>query len=427
MKLISATFLFTITFINLFHFAVAQKNIVPAYIVTNNSDTIRGYINDKNWDKSPHSLQFKQTMNGDFQEYSVSQLQSFYTETGEYYERHIVPVDKSPTEVHKLAQSPGKFIIIDTLLLSVYVKGAASLYYFKDTDNKKHYYIQKNNAPLEELIIRYSLKENNDGQKSLAIDKMYRRQLQVYLSNSDCPTLNGRFEKVEYNRKSLQSLLTDYNKCNPSSTFKFVTSQKKSKIKIGLIAGASTTNLDFKGDAAPHLVTPTFSKATGYTAGLSFDFFLPRSREKWSINNEVRWKAYSTKTYYKEVYSQSRYSESDLSFDLGYLSLVNMIRYRLPFKGIRPFINVGISNAFALKEGNNRFTKVYYYTTYTNENGKAIEDFRKYEQGLIGGLGIEWHRISGELRYETCNGMSEYGNLKSITRTLNFLLTFRLN
>ena len=56
-----------------------------------------------------------------------------------------------------------------------------------------------------------------------------------------------------------------------------------------------------------------------------------------------------------------------------------------------------------------------------------IEDFRKYEQGLIGGLGIEWHRLSGELRYEICNGMSEYSNLKSITKTLNFLLTFRLN
>ena len=172
------------------------------------------------------------------------------------------------------------------------------------------------------------------------------------------------------------------------------------------------TQLAFKGTISNDLTAASFNTAHGYTAGLRAEFFL-KGLKQWSLANELRYKAYQTGAFYKQVHSADRYVENTVSFDLGYGSLVNMIRYHLPLKGIQPYVNAGVSNALALKAGNHKLIESHFYTIYRKEQQKALEDFRKYEQGLVFGLGAGWQKWSGEIRYELANGMSEYRNLQS--------------
>ncbi len=37
-----------------------QQNFLPGYIVSNNEDTIKGWIDYKDWEKNPDAIKFKQ-------------------------------------------------------------------------------------------------------------------------------------------------------------------------------------------------------------------------------------------------------------------------------------------------------------------------------------------------------------------------------
>jgi hypothetical protein len=64
------------------------------------------------------------------------------------------------------------------------------------------------------------------------------------------------------------------------------------------------------------------------------------------------------------------------------------------------------------------------FSQIRTEEGAAIEDARKLEQGLLLGLGGKWNRYSAELRYERGNGMSNFSGLNSLTNRFFFLLEY---
>ena len=70
-------------------------------------------------------------------------------------------------------------------------------------------------------------------------------------------------------------------------------------------------------------------------------------------------------------------------FDLSYLKIVTMARWQYPRGLVRPFINLGIANSFALASATN-----------------GLKDLRTYEQSLNGGIGVGVKKISVEARLE---------------------------
>ena len=79
----------------------------------------------------------------------------------------------------------------------------------------------------------------------------------------------------------------------------------------------------------------------------------------------------------------------------------------------------GITNNIAIKSININYS--------SNPPGEPIlQFFRYYEQGLMFGFGCEYKRWSGELRYETSNGISDYTSLKSPVHTEYILVGYKL-
>lgn len=421
---------FTTTACSIFSFFLfsiplfAQKDLTPGYILINSTDTIPGFIEDKNWNKNPVQIQFKQRMEDPLQTYTANQLKAFGVIDGERYESHGVLIDKSPTTIADMVEISGNTTVEDTVFLTVYLKGRLNLYYLKDEKEKTHFYVQRGTESPQELILQRAMVEKQ-GTKVLATGEKYKKQLEDYLA--DCPELKARIQKTGYDHKSLQELISRYHQCKTNEPVTYRVEPEKFRLSLNLLAGISHTALDFTGKMPVSLITPKFSQSTNFTFGVGFDLDLPRNHDKWAIYNELRWRSYQATATYEEVESSERYTKSSMAFDLHYASLVTMLRYRFGLGGLRAFVNAGIVNSLGVSIKNHKTVESRLFSSTNTEQVKAIDDFRTYEQGIAIGLGLAWKRFTGELRYELSNGMSEYNGLRSGVKTGSFLLSYRLN
>jgi hypothetical protein len=90
------------------------------------------------------------------------------------------------------------------------------------------------------------------------------------------------------------------------------------------------------------------------------------------------------------------------------------------------FLNLGISNGFAISESNYKKAETKFYSTERIVEERALEEIRKNEQGLVIGAGLKHKRLSLESRYERTNGMSVYLKLNSPINRFYILLGFKI-
>jgi hypothetical protein len=102
-----------------------------------------------------------------------------------------------------------------------------------------------------------------------------------------------------------------------------------------------------------------------------------------------------------------------------------MVQYNLKYTSFDWFFNGGISNGFSVISTNTEFLETFYFDTERSETRTAVPTRRRIETGFLIGTGIRKGNISGEIRYENGNGMSNYPSLLSLTHRLYFLVGYR--
>jgi hypothetical protein len=88
-------------------------------------------------------------------------------------------------------------------------------------------------------------------------------------------------------------------------------------------------------------------------------------------------------------------------------------------------LNAGISNGYAINEINYNKSETNFWGTVRVDSGKAINETRKWERGLLFGLGTKYKKFSFEIRFENGDGMSKYVTLHSIVNRYYFLLGYK--
>lgn len=422
MRIKIRTWLGLLAVLTLNHTAFSQKNFVPGVIETLNNETLSGLIDYKNWEVNPTSISFKKDSAAAVVNYTPLSIKSFKV-ANDYYTGKIVSVDKSPYRLEDLVYLDTKsYIDIDTVFLSVYVLGAANLYYLKDKDQKEHFYWEKTGTDIAELIYKTTLKKV-DGKSMIERVERYKGQLIYYFA--DCPKIKDKISYTVYNSKGMIKLFEEYNKCkNAESTF--LKKYEKTVMKVGVTGGLSITALNmhqgFEDRYSLMMIYPEFNYAYSPVIGLSLNIVLPRSRDKWSLYNELLFKSYDVQSSFRSFYmNENYYGTVNLSLGGTYLKLSNMVRYQVPFKKVKPFVNVGFSNAIAIALVNHRSSEDVYYSNHTIETGLAAPNPRGHEIGLTGGAGVQVRKFSAELRYETGNGMAK----DVITKNIYFLIGYQ--
>ena len=167
-----------------------------------------------------------------------------------------------------------------------------------------------------------------------------------------------------------------------------------------------------------------YPPSVNVAGGLFFDAILPRNQGKWSFCNELFFTSYQFSSRSDNYTDEDRYTINYTEINYAYVKLNSLVRFSYPVGAIRIYANAGMSNGFAINEHNYRRRESKVFSTVRSEELKAIEETRRYEQGLVLGLGARYRRYSLEARHERANGMSEYVTLATPTRRYYLLLGY---
>jgi hypothetical protein len=124
--------------------------------------------------------------------------------------------------------------------------------------------------------------------------------------------------------------------------------------------------------------------------------------------------------------STSNYSTTTVSLELAYLKLNTMLRFTQPLGSGAIFINAGISNAYAIQVKSEKTVRERFYSSERTSTAELFPGLRRYEQGLVAGIGASYKKISAKARYEYSNGFLAYEQLSSGFDRYSLLVGYRL-
>lgn len=402
----------------------SQKNYVQGYIIKNNSDTVSGFIDYKNWGKNPDKINFKRTINGFLESVYPSDILEFGVQNEVYVSGIIETEVTSIVQIDQFSTESKMEKKIDTAFLQVLVRGEKSLFLYNNSDGRKNYYIEKPEGfellfYKKHIVKKYHEITQEYGERAITENNRYLGQLSIYLS--DCEQISNTLANTSYNENSLIKLYEEYYKCSSlSSSFQ----KKKEKLipEIGVLAGISRTSLEIN-----HLY-PSIEEnnvSMDFSSGIFLDLILPRNHGKLSLTNEVIFTTYTVSGSYRDFTNENNYRIISTEIGLSYIKINNMFRLKYPIGKFFLFLNGGISNGFLVKERNyEKIESKFFFVDKTTE-GKAFDEVNKYENEWIFGTGLRYNNVSFEARYEFANGMSEIPIMSSKIKRTYLLIGYR--
>lgn len=399
----------------------SQENFIPGYIIQQNGDTVKGFIESLNLEQNPNQISFKETKTSNIKKYKPLEIIAFSI-ADETYKSAIVKVDQSNIR-YGISSDPTFEFRTDTTFVLTIIQGPKSLYYYCDKNRQHNFYIY-NNSQYELLEFKAFVK-TIEGHDFNEINNRYIGQLILYFQNCQIP--NYMFNNISYTKGSLEKLFKYYY--NQTRMKISINKEKKMKVEVGVVGGICMTDIAFTGNsestALDYLAKVKLNKDFSPTGGIFININFPYHNNKWSLYNELLYNSYTFNGFYS-VFNNSNYYQNN-TYKLGYyyLKLNNMIRFKFPVGKFQVFANSGFSNGLAFKEVNSNTLETKFYSTHTIVEIKALEKTRKHEEGLLFGLGLIHKRISAEIRYEIGTGISEYVYLGCVTNRYNLMFGYR--
>lgn len=404
----------------IFQTSFCQENYIPGYVISK-GDTLRGYVDYRNWAGNPDKIAFKENLSDKASIYTPLDIKGFGV-LDEIYESAIIQTEVSPKNIDNITDeiyyNADLVLESDTTFLQTIIQGKKSLYYYMNRIGKDQFYIRQDSS--YQFLIYKEYLITSEGHHGTAERKQYLNQLTSYLMA--CPGIQSKIRSTTYSRKSMENLFRYYY-AGTRSTLQFQKKTEKVLVEYGVFAGLSLTSVKF--NLFPYLEFADFNTSKNFSGGLFLELFPPRNQRRWSLCNELIYSSYEANGIYKDYTSEYRYNLYYTTIGFSYLKMNNMVRYKYPIGDFFVYLNAGISNGFAISETNNLRKENYLYSSQNVQEIKALESTRKYEQGYIIGLGARHKKCSFELRYERGNGMSDASRLQSAISRYFFLLGYQ--
>jgi len=364
-----------------------RTQFLPGYIIDFHHDTIHGLVKYEGWFTNPDKIAFKVSKKRSVNYYRPTDILGFGF-LDQIYVGAVVQKETSPFWDSDLQKDPALHLVSDTVFLQTLIGGAKPLLYFKDTNEKEHFYIKVDSTYsllLHKIYIAYepNRKEFHN----------MRFLGQLYRYFWDDPSMQEAIPTTLYNRSSLEELFKKYLKQQHIKTV-YLNNDTKVSCTLGAVAGVSMTTINVKTD----YFKANFSPSTNLTGGLSIDMAMGGRLRDWSFYNELMYSSYQSAHYVSYTYP-----DSWVTFNFQYVRLNSLVRFRPSWF----FLNVGMSNGYVLKGKSSMF-----------------DEIRNYEIGILAGAGVRFKHFSLEVRDEIGDGVSPYVSMISETNRLQVLLGY---
>jgi hypothetical protein len=204
-------------------------------------------------------------------------------------------------------------------------------------------------------------------------------------------------------------------------------SKKSDKIvlEIGAVAGVSFYSAKVYSSVYNYLDQADYSKSTNPAAGMFLNIVFPRFHGKLALYDELLLSSFKITGEYNEVKSANDHTFYKSTIGNSSLTLNTLFRYSLPFRNnMGLYLDAGIVNSFAINETNKKDVDKTFYVDHNIYSEKAINYTRGLEQGILGGLGVKYGRLSLECRYELGNGIAASDGVGMVSKRCFFLLGY---
>jgi hypothetical protein len=248
----------------------------------NNGDTIKGWIDYRQWEYNPKTIRFKSdlTMDGS-RTYSIDDLLQFEVTGSDKYIKAIVSKDMRPVDINYL-ENARDTTEMDTAFLRVLLQGTVSLYRLEDT--KAHFYYKAPGKDYQELIYKVFL---NDGK--LSRQHSFRDQLRQFFPNSfDLEALPAILLNAEYKENDLVRLVEKINNSIPGGTTAYKVTQVKQPVSFYAGAGIVYSGLTYSG-IQRHPANLDYSKNIKPLLAGGVDFHIGRNHQRLFLRFELAW------------------------------------------------------------------------------------------------------------------------------------------
>ncbi len=385
---------------------VAQKtpfyNFVPGYILQPNGDTLKGQIDYGEWSETPKWVRFRTDNQSEGKKYEMSDMNGFGILSPRiehyikarilYYDEPLSGADMTTYDNLRVINADPQ-LNQDTVFLWTLAKGTVNLYEWENPKQKRyHYFIEKGQSGIKELVTRNVLIKNYNQRMSVKIEA-YRQQLTNLFS--DCPKLEKDIKNLFFSRSHIVALISKYNNCTGKNLY----AQKKEKAKgsFAVMSGATLPVLslldryhnNINGSGSPkQFIMGSLMPPIGVSYGLQM-------LHTFSIGFELQLSSYKTKniTNYNGI-GFTRHTEVDMDILSSKLNFYSIYFFNRSTK-IKPYAKMGFGYAYFLKHN-------YKETVEEDNIVYSVEDIKlKKAQGSVFlGLGSQLKRLSLEARVE---------------------------
>jgi hypothetical protein len=251
--------LFILSFLVLPLLAGAQNNYKKGLVITEQGDTLKGYINDRDWLENPEKISYKETLESNIDKVFDLGNSSFFQIIGEdAYQKYTVSVSMDEINISKLNIGADTSKAIEKVFLKVLVDGCnVNLYSYTDDIKTRYYFWDKSTALPVELSYKlfYYIRRISDPNKpsyltndiqKLVIRKNYIGQLN-YLATQfgmNSKDLTRKINIAPYRNEELSEIIVQINGNDAINMCMISGSKEKSRLLFfaGIILRRSSLN-----------------------------------------------------------------------------------------------------------------------------------------------------------------------------------------
>ncbi|UII22251.1 PorT family protein [Fulvivirga ligni] len=381
----------------------AQITFDPGYIIDNQGNKTACLIRNVDWKNNPTSFEYKMSDESQTQLAVIDSVSEFGISDSWKYIRATVDIDRSSSNLGSLSKTKEPEFQKETLFLQYLIEGKATLYQYTAESNLTRFYYQLEGKEIEPLIYKsYSVGSNN-----YAENNKFRQQLFVYLK---CESIDQRrLENLDYKKRDLTSLFTDYNNCSNSDNVNYVAKDKDKRdfLNLTIRPGVNFSKLDVSNR---YFKSVSFDPKTNFRLGLLLEFVLPFNQNKWAITLEP------TYQYYKEDQIVTEYYQDS--------------EYHVDYKSIE--LPIGLSHSFYLNDDTRFFASANYVLNFDSKDSYIKKDRSTTLEVTSGNSlafsgGFQWKPLSLEIRYMTSrNILLKYNYWDSEYSTVSFIVGYKI-
>ena len=190
----------------------SQSNFQPGYIVTNQGDTLKGYVDYKERSLNPVKVVFKPQLVGISQVFTINDCTAYGVDKFETFQRFVVNISLSSENSTNLFHGLDTSGRRDTVFLKVLQSGEnVVLYAYQDPLKKRFYILDKHRETPEELKRNIYIRDGN--RPIVVTDNQFVRQLQdIKRRNNTNKTIDERkWVDVRYLESDLTKVAAEIN------------------------------------------------------------------------------------------------------------------------------------------------------------------------------------------------------------------------